>query len=146
MDPTKADLIEKIEGDTYIVPSSDRNNIMCVIDARIDYCTCVSGKMGGFCKHQFLLMQHLNLTNAPCTSSLDRFSWTKFWSWCSFWFYFGIELRLCQTFYMVLKNINYWDGKSKDYLRLGSLQMLFHRLLRTVFLTPLNSNQHLNID
>lgn len=53
---------------------SDKNNIRYVVDARLGYCACVSGKMGGFCKHQFLLMEHLNLKmqNAPCTCALDR--------------------------------------------------------------------------
>lgn len=66
--------VMKLDENVYLIPSSRDANVRYNVNSNIGYCTCVNDKRGAFCKHQWFIMNYLNvkLPNALFLSAEDR--------------------------------------------------------------------------
>ncbi|CAI6377696.1 unnamed protein product [Macrosiphum euphorbiae] len=66
--------ILQIDEFLYKVPSSKDSKKFYDVNTIIGWCSCYSGKQGGFCKHQALLKQYYDIEfpNSPVTDSNER--------------------------------------------------------------------------
>lgn len=67
--------ILQIDEFLYKVPSSKDSKKTYDVNTIIGWCSCYSGKQGGFCKHQALLKQYYDIEfpNSPVTDSNERY-------------------------------------------------------------------------
>lgn len=54
--------ITNVGDSLYKVPSDSKPDISYLVDAAVGLCTCFSGKNGGPCKHQYIVMKTFNIT------------------------------------------------------------------------------------
>nr|XP_047140479.1 uncharacterized protein LOC124815742 [Hydra vulgaris] len=71
--------IKLLERNTYIVPSFKNSNVEYTVNSDVGYCSCPSGRQGGFCKHMAAIHKFfkINFPCAPPITSKDRYELGK---------------------------------------------------------------------
>ncbi|XP_047127897.1 uncharacterized protein LOC124808820 [Hydra vulgaris] len=71
--------IELLEGNNFSVPSFKNSNDKYIVNSDVGYCSCISGRQGGFCKHMAAIHKlfKISFPCAPPITSDDRYELGK---------------------------------------------------------------------